>query len=69
MSNPSVPLTVEFFANPRCPPNASAAASTLDPVAVSGEDRSENSPSTTGEEVVLPTDQEEAILPSDPSTE
>ena len=63
MSNPSVPLTANFFSNPRCPPSASAAASTLDPVAVSGEDRSENSPSAAGGEVVLPTDQEEVVLP------
>ena len=69
MSNPSVPLTAEFFTNPRCPPSASTAASTLDPVAVSGEDRSENSPSAAGEEAVLPTDQEEAVLPSDLPTE
>ena len=62
MLNPSVPLTAEFFANPRCPPSALVAASTLDPVAVSGEDRSENSPSTAGGEAVLPTDQEEAVL-------
>ena len=69
MSNPSVPLTAEFFANPCCPPSASAAASTLDLVAVNGEDRSENSPSTVGKKAVLPTDQEEAVLPSDLPTE
>ena len=62
MSNPSVPLTAEFFTNLRCPPGASAAASALDRIAVSGEDRSENSPAVAGEEVVLPTDQEEAVL-------
>ena len=39
MPNPSVPLTTEFFANPRCPSSASAVASALDPIAVSGEDR------------------------------
>ena len=39
MLNPSVLLTVEFFANPRCPPGESAAASSLDPIVVSGEDR------------------------------
>ena len=65
MPNPSVPLTAKFFTNPRCPPSASTAASTLDPVVVSVEDRSENSPSSAGEEVVLPTDQEEVVLPSD----
>ena len=42
MPNPSVPLTAEFFANPRCPPSALATAFALDPIAVSGEDRSEN---------------------------
>ena len=30
MPNPSVPLTADFFANPRCPPGASAAAASLD---------------------------------------
>ena len=39
MLNPSIPLTAEFFANRRCPPGPSAAASTLDPIAVGGEDR------------------------------
>ena len=56
MSNPSVPLTTEFFANPRCPLGASVAASALAPIVVSGEERSENSPVATGEEAVLPTD-------------
>ena len=56
MSNPSVPLTAKFFANPRCPLGASAAAPALDPIAVSGEERSENSPIAVGEEAVLPTD-------------
>ena len=78
MPNPSVPLTAEFFANPRCPPRSSAATSALDPIAASGEDRSENSPaavdekagrSTDQEEAVLPTDQEEAVLPTDPPAE
>ena len=63
--NPSVSLTVEFFANPRCPPGPLATASALDPIAVSGEDRSENSPAAAGEEAVLATDQEEAVLPTD----
>ena len=44
MPNPSVPLTAEFCANPRCPPSPPTAASALDPIAISGEDRSENSP-------------------------
>ena len=60
MPNPSVPLTTEFFANPRCPPGALAAAPVLDPVAVSGEDSSENSPAAAGEEAVLPT-----VLPTE----
>ena len=65
MSNPSFSLTTEFFANPRCPPGASAAASSLDPIAVSREDRSENSPTAAGEEAVLLLDREEAVLPTD----
>ena len=78
MPNPSVPLIAEFFANPCCPPGASAATSALGHVAISGEDRSENSPAAAGEEAVLPmaheeavlqTDQEKAILPTDPPAE
>ena len=65
MPNPSVLLTANFFANPRCPLGASVAASSLDPVVISGEDRSANSPSVIGEEAVLPTDREEAVLPMD----
>ena len=65
MPNPSIPLTAEFFANPRWPPGPSAATSTLDPVVVGGEDRSENSPAAADEEAVLPMDQEETILPMD----
>ena len=38
MSDPSVPLTLEFFANPRCPPRVSSVAPALDPAAVSRED-------------------------------
>ena len=64
--NPSVPLTADFFANPRCPPGALAVASFLDPVVVSGEDRSANSPSAAGEEVALPI---EAVLPKSPPAE
>ena len=66
MSNPSVPLTADFFANPRCPPSVSAAASSLDPIVVSGENRSTNSPFAAGKEVVLPT---EAVLPMGPPDE
>ena len=65
MPNPYVPLTAEFFANPRCPPGLPAAAFAFDHIAVSGENRSKNSPSTIGEEAVLPTNQEEEILPTD----
>ena len=65
MPNPSVPLTAEFFANPRCPPSASADASALAPIAVSGEEHSENNLVAAGEEAVLPMDREEAILPTD----
>ena len=68
MSNPSVPLTTEFFANPRCPPSASVAASSLDAIAVNGEDRSENSSVVVEKEAVLPMAQE-AILPADPSVD
>ena len=63
--NPSVSLTAEFFANPRCPPGPSTAASTLDPIVVGGEDRSENSPAAVGKEAVLPMDQEETGLLTD----
>ena len=65
MTNPSVPLTAEFFANPRCPPGASVVASALDPIAVSGEDRSENSSVAAGDEAILPMDRDEAVLPTD----
>ena len=56
MPNPSVPLTMDFFANPRYPPSASVAASALDPVVFSEGDHSVNSPSAVGVEVVLPTE-------------
>ena len=56
MPDPSVLLTLEFFANPRCPPGTSATVPALDPVAVSREGRSENSPAAAGEETTLPMD-------------
>ena len=56
MSDPSVPLTLEFFANPRCPPSTSATAPTLDLVAFSREDHSENSTAAAGEKTTLPMD-------------
>ena len=37
MPDPSVPLTPELFANPRCPPSISSAAPAPDPPAVSKE--------------------------------
>ena len=54
MPDPSVPLTPEFFANPRCPPSTSSAVPAPDPAAVSKEERSENSPTAAGEEATLP---------------
>ena len=68
MPNPSVPLTSEFFANPRCPTSASVVTSALNPIAVNGVDRWENSPVAAEEEAVLPMAQE-AILPTDPSAD
>ena len=56
MPDPSVPLTPEFFANPRCPLGTSTAAPTLGPVAVSREGRSKNSPAAVGEETTLSMD-------------
>ena len=54
MPDPFVPLTPEFFANPRCHPGTSVVTPALDPVAVSREDHSKNSPVTVGEETTLP---------------
>ena len=56
MPNPSVPLTSEFFANPRCPPSTSSTAPAPDPAVVSKEERLENNPTAAGEEVTLPMD-------------
>ena len=53
MPDPSVPLTLDFFANPRCPLSISSAAPVLDPAAVSKEECPENSPSAVGEEAIL----------------
>ena len=53
MSDPSIPLTSEFFANPRCPPSVLSTAPALD-IAVGGEDEHpESSPTAVGEEAVL----------------
>ena len=67
--NPSVMLTEDFFANPRCPPGALAAASSLDPAVIREGDRSMNSPSAAGVEVVIPTEQEEGAIVTDPPAE
>ena len=69
MPNPSVPLTTDFFANPRCPPGALVTSSSLDPAVINEGDRSVNSPSTAGVEVVIPTEQEEGALVTDPPAE
>ena len=53
MPDPSVPLTPELFANPRCPPSTSSAAPALDSAVVSREERPENSPTAAGEEATL----------------
>ena len=53
MLDPSIPLTPEFFANPRCPPSISSTTRAPDPAAVSKEECPENSPTTAGEESTL----------------
>ena len=53
MPDPSVPLTPEFFAKPRCPPSTSSAAPAPDPAAVSREERLENIPTAAREEATL----------------
>ena len=53
MPDPLVSLTLEFFANPRCPPSTSSAAPAPDPAAVIREERLENSSTTAGEEETL----------------
>ena len=65
MPNPSVPLTVDFFANPRCPPSTSVAASALDPVVVNEGDRSVNSPPSVELEIVLSSETEGGALVAD----
>ena len=54
MSDPSVPLTPEFFANPRYPPSISSAAPVLDPAAVSKKECPESSPTAAGKEAIIP---------------
>ena len=54
MPDPSVPLTPEFFANPRCPPSALSAVPALDPAIVSREEHPKSSPTVAGEDETLP---------------
>ena len=54
MLDPSVPLTPEFFANPRCPLSTSSSAPAPDPAAVSREEHPENSPTVAEEKATLP---------------
>ena len=54
MPDPSVPLTPEFFANPRCPPIILSTAPALDPTAINKEQCPKNSPTAVGEEATLP---------------
>ena len=52
--DPSVPLTPEFFANPRCPLSISLASLAPDLAAVSKEQYPKNSSTAAGEEATLP---------------
>ena len=54
MSDPSVPLTPEFFANPHFPPSTSSTVPAPDLATVSREERSESSLTVVGEEETLP---------------
>ena len=54
MSDPSVPLTPEFFANPHYIPSISSTAPTPDLAAVSKEQCSKNSSTAFGDEATLP---------------
>ena len=54
MPDHSVPLTPEFFANPRCAPSILSAAPASNPVVVSKEQCPKNSPTVAGEETTLP---------------
>ena len=56
MPYPSVSLTPEFFANPRCRLSTSSAGPSPDPDALSMEERRGNSPTVAGEEATLPMD-------------
>ena len=52
MPYPSVPLTLEFFANPRCPPSVLLVVAAPESV----EEHPETSPTAAGEETILPMD-------------
>ena len=52
MPNPFVPLTPEFFVNPRCLPSVLSAAAGPEPA----EEHPETSPIAAGEEMILPMD-------------
>ena len=52
MPDPSVLLTPEFFANPRCPPSVLSAAAASEPA----EEHLETSQTAVGEETILPMD-------------
>ena len=54
MPDPSVPLTPEFFDNPRCPRSILSAAPALDPAVGSQKEHTETSPTAAGEKVNLP---------------
>ena len=56
MVDPSVPLTPEFFANPRRLQSTSSTTLAPDPAIVSKEECQENSPTAAGEEATLPMD-------------
>ena len=56
MSDPSIPLTPEFFANPRCPPSTSFAVLAPDPTVVGREERPGNSQTAVGEEATVSMD-------------
>ena len=56
MSNPSILLNTEFFANPRCPLSTSSTAPALDPTTVGRKERPGNSPTAAEEEATLPMD-------------
>ena len=56
MLDPSIPLTSEFFANPRCPPSTSFSAPAPDPIVVGREEHPGNSPTLAREEATLSMD-------------